>query len=86
MSKLFPLPHTDPTIKMSSYTLHLILDDVKREKRIKKMPLKLSTIIGTIQCITDTKNIEIINEFFDYIRDNDVSSEHHQNRNLNNTV
>jgi hypothetical protein len=36
MSKLFPLPHTDPTIKMSSYTLHLILDDVKREKRIKK--------------------------------------------------
>ena len=50
------------------------------------MPLKLSTIIGTIQCITDTKNIEIINEFFDYIRDNDVSSEHHQNRNLNNTV
>ncbi len=85
MSKLFPLPHTDPTIKMSSYTLHLILDDVKREKRIKNMPLKLSTIIGTIQCITDTKNIEIINEFFDYIRDNDVSFEH-QNYNLNNTV
>ena len=52
----------------------------------KKMPLKLSTTIVKIQGMTDTKNIEIINEFFDYIRDNDVSSEHHQNRNLNNTV
>jgi hypothetical protein len=36
MSKVFPLPHTDPTIKMSSNTLNLILDCVKREKRIRK--------------------------------------------------
>ena len=50
------------------------------------MPLKLSTTIVKIQGMTDTKNIEIINEFFDYIRDNDVSSKHHRNHNLNNTV
>ena len=50
------------------------------------MPLKLSTTIVKIQGMTDTKNIEIINEFFDYIRDNDVSSEYHQNHNLNNTL
>jgi hypothetical protein len=29
----------------------------------KKMPLKLSTTIVKIQGMTDTKNIEIINEF-----------------------
>jgi hypothetical protein len=52
----------------------------------KKMPLKLSTTIVKIQGMTDTKNIEIINEFFDYIRDNDVSSKHYRNHNLNNIV
>jgi hypothetical protein len=30
MSKVFPLPYTDPTIKMSSYTLNLILDCVEK--------------------------------------------------------
>jgi integrase/recombinase XerD len=45
------------------------------------MPLKLSTTIGKIQNIPNTKNIEIINEFLDYMRSNG-SSEHHQNNNL----
>jgi integrase/recombinase XerD len=46
-----------------------------------KMPLKLSTTIGKIQNIHNSKNIEIINEFLEYMRNNG-SSEHHQNNNL----
>jgi hypothetical protein len=45
------------------------------------MPFKLSTTIGKIQNIPNSKNIEIINEFLDYMRNNS-SSEHHQNNNL----
>jgi hypothetical protein len=45
------------------------------------MPLKLSTTIGKIQNIPNSKNIEIINEFLEYMRGNG-SSEHHQNNNL----
>ncbi|MGH9980790.1 MAG: hypothetical protein ACRD6U_04450 [Nitrososphaeraceae archaeon] len=45
------------------------------------MPLKLSTTIGKIQNIPNAKNIEIINEFLEYMR-NKGSSEHHQNNNL----
>ena len=45
------------------------------------MPLKLSTTIGKIQNIPNTKNIEIINEFLEYMKNNG-SSEHHQNNNL----
>src|SRR5215204_6300803 len=45
------------------------------------MPLKLSTTIGKIQNIPNTKNIEIINDFLEYMRNNG-SSEHHQNNNL----
>ena len=45
------------------------------------MPLKLSTTIGKIQQIPNTKNIEIIDEFLEYMRSNG-SSEHHQNNNL----
>jgi hypothetical protein len=45
------------------------------------MPLKLSTTIGKIQNIPNSKNIEIINEFLEYMRSNG-SSEHHQNNNL----
>ena len=45
------------------------------------MPLKLSTTIGKIQNIPNSKNIEIIKEFLEYMRSND-SSEHHQNNNL----
>src|SRR5688500_4658297 len=45
------------------------------------MPLKLSTTIGKIQNIPNSKNIEIINEFLEYMRSNS-SSEHHQNNNL----
>ena len=45
------------------------------------MPFKLSTTIGKIQNIPNSKNIEIINEFLAYIRSNG-SSEHHQNNNL----
>jgi len=34
------------------------------------MPLKLSTTIGKIQNIPYTKNIEIINKFLEYMRNN----------------
>jgi hypothetical protein len=37
------------------------------------MPLKLSTTIGKIQNISNSKNIEIINEFLEYMRNNDSS-------------
>ena len=47
------------------------------------MPLKLSTTIGKIQNIPNAKNIEIVNEFFEYMRNNG-SSEHHQNNNFKN--
>ena len=45
------------------------------------MPFKLSITIKKIQSIPNTKNIEIINEFLEYMRSNG-SSEHHQNNNL----
>lgn len=45
------------------------------------MPFKLSTTIGKIQNIPNSKNREIINEFLEYMRSNG-SSEHHQNNNL----
>jgi integrase/recombinase XerD len=45
------------------------------------MPLKLSTTIGKIQTISNSKNIEIINEFLEYMRSKGYS-EHHQNNNL----
>jgi len=45
------------------------------------LPLKLSTTIGKIQNIPNSKNIEIINEFLEYMKDNGYS-EHHQNNNL----
>ena len=45
------------------------------------MPLKLSTTRGKIQNIPNSKNIEIINEFLEYMKDNGYS-EHHQNNNL----
>ena len=45
------------------------------------MPLKLSTTIGKIQNIPNIKNMEIVNEFLEYMKSNG-SSEHHQNNNL----
>jgi hypothetical protein len=45
------------------------------------MPFKLSTTIGKIQNIPNIKNIEIVNEFLEYMRNNG-SSQHHQNNNL----
>ncbi|MDW3626590.1 MAG: hypothetical protein QOK72_08095 [Nitrososphaeraceae archaeon] len=33
------------------------------------MPLKLSTTIGKIQNIPNSKNIEIINEFLEYMKE-----------------
>ncbi|HET9807119.1 MAG TPA: hypothetical protein VFP49_09440 [Nitrososphaeraceae archaeon] len=45
------------------------------------MPLKLSTTIGKIQNIPNFKNIEIANDFLEYMISNG-SSEHHQNNNL----
>ena len=44
------------------------------------MPLKLSTTIGKIQNISNSKNIEIRNEFLEDMRSK-ASSEHHQNNN-----
>ena len=51
----------------------------KEEGRINA--IELSTTIGKIQNISNSKNIEIINEFLEYMRNNG-SSEHHQNNNL----
>jgi hypothetical protein len=45
------------------------------------MSLKLSTTMRKIQNIRNPKNIEIINEFLEYMRNNG-SSEHHQNNNF----
>jgi hypothetical protein len=46
------------------------------------MPLKLSTTIGKIQNIPNSRNIvEIVNKFLEYMRNNG-SSEHHQNNDL----
>jgi hypothetical protein len=45
------------------------------------MPIKLSTTIGKIQNIPNSKIREIVNEFLGYMRING-SSEHHQNNNL----
>jgi hypothetical protein len=45
------------------------------------MSLKLSTTIGKIQNIPNSKNIEVINEFLEYMKSNE-SSEDHQNNNL----
>ena len=45
------------------------------------MPFKLSTTIWKIQNLPNSKNIEIINDFLEYMRNNS-SSEHHQNNNL----
>ena len=42
------------------------------------MPLKLSTTIGKIQNLPNFKNIEIINDFLEYMRNNG-SAEHHLN-------
>ena len=44
------------------------------------MSLKLSTTIGKIQNLSNSKNIEIIHEFLEYMRNNS-SSEQHQNNN-----
>ena len=41
------------------------------------MPFKLSTTIGKIQNIPNSKNIEIINEFLEYMRSNGSSEHHH---------
>ena len=66
---------------MGSYTLNLILDFVKEKEKNR---------INAIQTIynnrkdskySNSKNIEIINEFLEYMRNNG-SSEHHQNNNL----
>ncbi len=45
------------------------------------MPMKLSTTISKIQTIPNQPNIEKINEFINYMKNNG-SSEHHQNNNL----
>ncbi len=43
--------------------------------------MKLSTTVGRIQFIPNSRNIEIVNEFLTYMRNNS-SSKHHQNNNL----
>ena len=48
------------------------------------MPLKLSTTIGKIQKIPNSKNIEIIHEFLEYIGSNGSSEDHQNNNNLKN--
>ena len=53
----------------------------KKEKKRRINAIKLSTTIGKMQNISNSKNIEIVNEFLEYMRNNS-SSEHHQNNNL----
>jgi hypothetical protein len=45
------------------------------------MPLKLATTIGKIHNLPNTKSIEIVNKFLEYMKRNG-SSEHHQNNHL----
>jgi len=45
------------------------------------MPMKLSTMIAKIENIPNPMNVQIVNEFLDYMSRNG-SSEHHQNNNL----
>jgi hypothetical protein len=45
------------------------------------MPFKLSTTIGEIQNIPNSRNIGLVNEFVNYMTRNG-SSENHQNNNL----
>jgi integrase/recombinase XerD len=45
------------------------------------MPVKLSTTIKKIQNIPNPVNVQIVDDFLDYMRNNG-SSEHHQNNNL----
>ena len=45
------------------------------------MPLKLSTTIGKIHNLPNTKSIEIVNKILEYMKRNS-SSEHNQNNNL----
>jgi len=45
------------------------------------MPMKLSTTISKIQTIPNQSNLDKINEFLNYMKNNG-SSEHHQNNNL----
>jgi hypothetical protein len=45
------------------------------------LPLKLSTTIGKIENLPNSKNIETINELLEYMK-NSSSSYHHQNNNL----
>ena len=45
------------------------------------MPVKLSTTIAKIENIPNPVNVQIVNEFLEYMRRNG-SSQHHQNNNL----
>ena len=71
--------------EMDSYTLNLILCFVKKERRRKTRINATKTIYNNRKNskIPNSKNIEIIHEFLEYMRNNG-SSEHHQNNNLKN--
>jgi integrase/recombinase XerD len=45
------------------------------------MPAKLTTTVSKIQSVPNHTNSVIINEFYQYMRNNDASI-HHQNNNL----
>ncbi len=38
------------------------------------MPMKLTTTIGKVQTIPNPKNIEIVNDFLDYMRKNNFTT------------
>jgi len=46
-----------------------------------KVPMKLTITIAKIEKIPNSKNLELVNKFFEYMRNNGCS-EHHQNNNL----
>ena len=45
------------------------------------MPAKLTTTVNKIQSVSNSTNSVIINEFYQYMINNDAST-HHQNNNL----
>lgn len=51
------------------------------QRGFSAVPMKLTTTIRKVQTIPNPKNIQIVNDFLDYMKKNG-SSEHHQNNNL----
>jgi hypothetical protein len=80
MPVIFDSQTTGPTIYMGSYTVFKDSIIISEEK-IRVMPTKLTTTVNKIQSVSNPTNSVIIDEFYQYMRNNDASI-HHQNNNL----